>query len=163
MARKSENVIRFDFSPERLMQIMLNPEFQVARDKANGSLESRLEEKSRTDARFVYSMHTRDYARGMTGIDKSKIEDNHCDYEWDLKARRATWTYHPSAQLGPVKVWGTIRVEADGAGTRLTNTFEVEVKIPLIGGQAEKMVLKEVDKSWAGYERVIREYHQKMA
>ena len=162
MARKSENVIRFDFPPERLMQVLLDPGFQVARDKANGSLESRVEEKSRTAERYVYSMHTKDYARGMTGIDKSKIEDNRADYEWDLRTRKATWTYHPSAQLGPVRVWGTIKVEADGAGCRLTNTFEVEVKIPLIGGQAEKMVLKEVDKSWPGFERTIREHHAKL-
>ena len=162
MSTKTQNVIRFDFSTDELLQILLDPDFQIAREKAMGSLEARVEEKSRTDDRVQFEVHTKDYARGMTGIDRSKTEDNRVDYDWDLKAKKASWTYH-GASNKMAKVWGSIQIDADGDGARLTNFFEVEVKVPLMGGKIEKMVLKEVDKSWPKYEKAIRKFAEDKA
>ena len=157
MASKSENVFRFDSPPETLLAVLIAADFQIAREKAMGSLEARVEEKTRSDTRLVFDVHTVDYARGMTGIDRSKTENNRTEYDWDLKVRRAGWTYHGQSNK-MARVWGTIRLEPEGSGSKLTNSFEVEVKIPLMGGKIEKLVLKEVEKSWPIYEKTIRTF-----
>lgn len=157
MASKSENVFRFDCPPDQLMPVLISEDFQIAREKAMGSLEARVEEKSRSDVRLVYDVHTVDYARGMTGIDRSKTENNRTVYEWDLAARKASWAYHGESNK-MARVWGSIRLELEGSGSRLTNSFEVEIKVPLMGGKIEKMVLKEVAKSWPIYEKTIRTF-----
>lgn len=157
MSTKTQNVIRFEMSPDDLLQILLNPDFQIAREKAMGSLEARVVEKSRTDDRVQFEVHTKDYARGMTGIDRTKTEDNRVDYDWNTRVKKASWSYH-GASNKMAKVWGGIQIEADGDGARLTNFFEVQVKVPLMGGKIEKMVLKEVDKSWPKYEKAIRTF-----
>lgn len=157
MAKKDEHVMRFDMAPDDLVAILTDPEFQVLREKTMGSLEARVSDVERDGDRLRYKVHTKDYARGMTGIDRSKTEDNRVDYEWDLAARRGDWTYH-GAQSKMARVWGSLRVEPDGDGARLTNAFEVDVKVPLMGGKIEKMVLKEVAKSWPQYESAIRQF-----
>ena len=40
----------------------------------------------------------------------------------------------------PATVSGTIRLAADGAGTRETVELDITVKVPLIGGKLEKLL-----------------------
>jgi hypothetical protein len=49
-------------------------------------------------------------------------------------------------------------VEPDGKGSRLTNEFNIDVRIPLVGGQVEKKVMGEVSRGWSQYERTVREF-----
>ena len=162
MSGKDENAIHLDIPPDELIEFLIHPDFQEIREKAMGSLEASVEEKSRTDDRLAFDVHTLDYARGITGVDRSKTEKNRSAYEWDLKAKRATWTYHGS-QGKMVRVWGGIRIEPEGDGSKLVNDFNVEVKIPLMGGKIEKLVLKEVSKSWPKYEKAIRDFSKPKA
>lgn len=162
MAKKTENVFRIDITPDALLDLLIHPDFNIAREKAMGSLEARVEENSRNDDKLVFDVHTVDYARGITGIDRSKTENNRTAYEWDLKARKASWNYHgESGKMA--RVWGTVTISPDGDGSKLTNAFNVEVKVPLMGGKIEKMVLKEVAKSWPIYEKTIRDFHAQQA
>jgi len=162
MSSKDENVIHFDIPPDEVLELLIHPDFQVVRMKALGSLEARVEEKSRTDDRLVFDVHTVDYARGITGVDRSKTENNKTVYEWELKARRATWTYHGESGT-MARVWGGLRIEPHGDGSKLVNEFNVEIKVPLIGGKIEKKVIKEVAKSWPKYEKAIRDFREQKA
>ncbi len=160
MAKRDEKTFTFEAPPEKLLQILTDEDYQVARQKSQGALEVNVKEISRTDDRLVFEVHAREYARGITGVDHSKTEINVTTYDWDLKARRGTWK-HTTSQGERVRVWGSVEVQPDGENSRLQNDFNIEVKIPILGGKIEKMVMKEVAKGWADYERVIREFLSK--
>ena len=160
MAKRDEQVFRFEVTPDKLLEVLIDQEYQIARQKSQGALEVEVKEVSRTDDRFVFEVHAKEYARGLTGVDKSKTEINVSSYDWDLKAKRGTWT-HSTAQGERVKVWGSVQIQPDGDNSKIVNDFNIEIKIPLVGGKLEKMVMKEVAKGWANYENVIREFCQK--
>ena len=157
MAKRDEQTFFFDVPPEKLLEVMIDEEYQIARQKSQGALEVNIKEISRTDDRLVFEVHAKEYARGITGVDKSKTEINVTTYDWDLKAKRGSWK-HTTSQGERVKVWGTVQIQPDGDKSRLVNDFNIEIKIPLVGGKIEKMVMKEVAKSWADYEKIIREF-----
>lgn len=151
-----------DISREKLINILTNPEFEVAREtKANGSLEAKVKELSRTDSTLEYEIQVKEYAKGVTGIDKSKTENNTYTYKWDLKNYKADWTYKMSSHGGSVKVFGSIVISDKGGKSQLDNAVNVEIKIPLIGGKIEKKVLSEIENGWPNYDRIVDEWLQK--
>ena len=160
MAKRDQKTFHFEVSPDKLLEVLIDQEYQVARQKSQGALEVNVKEVSRTDDRFAFEVHAKEYARGITGVNKSKTEINVTTYDWDLKAKRGTWK-HSTSQGDRVKVWGSVQIQPDGENSRLVNDFNVEIKIPLVGGKIEKMVMKEVGKSWGAYENVIREFIKK--
>ena len=160
MAKRDEQIFRFDAPPEKLLEVLVDEEYQIARQKSQGALEVQVKEISRNDDRLVFEVHAKEYARGLTGVDKSKTEINVTTYDWDLKAKRGSWK-HTTSQGERVRVWGTVQVQPDGDNSKLINDFNIEIKIPLVGGKIEKMVMKEVAKGWGNYENVIREFLKK--
>ena len=160
MAKRDEKIFRFEAPPDKLLEVLIDEEYQIARQKSQGALEVNVKEVSRSDDRFVFEVHAKEYARGLTGVDKSKTEINVSTYDWDLKAKRGAWT-HRTSQGDRVRVWGTVQIQPDGENSKLVNDFNIEIKIPLVGGKIEKMVMKEVAKGWANYENVIREHLKK--
>jgi hypothetical protein len=157
MAKRDEKTFRFEASPQKLLEVLVGKEYQVARQKSQGALEVQVKEVSRTEDRLVFEVHAKEYARGITGVDRSKTEINVTTYDWDLKTKRGDWK-HRTSQGERVQVWGSVQVQPDGENSKLVNDFNVEIKIPLVGGKIEKMVMKEVEKGWASYEQVIREF-----
>lgn len=155
--KRDENVMRVDLEPDALVEILNSEEYHAARESSKGALSVRFEERDRTETRHVFEVHTEVYARGLTGIDRSKRERQKLRYEWDLTTRKGSWTF-TSSHGERVKVWGNVRVEPDGEGSRLFNDFNIDVKIPLVGGQVEKKVMSEVKKGWGSYERTVREF-----
>lgn len=161
MAKRSVHTIHFTHSPDVVLGVLTDPEFNVANFKAQGNPEAKVTEVSRTDERLVLRADVTEYAKGLTGVDKSKTEPSATTYEWDLSAKSGSWTYKgPHAQA---RVWGAIRVAPDGGGAVLTEEFNVEVKVPLVGGKIEKMVMKEVDKFWPTYEKLIQDFCDRAA
>jgi hypothetical protein len=117
---------------------------------------------SRTDRKLEVDAEVTEYKKGITGIDRTKTEVTHTFYKWDLEAMRSEWTYK-SSHDGTIRVWGGTRIEPAGAETRVTEEFNVEVKIPLMGGKIERSILKEVDSFWPKFELLLQQYCQKMA
>jgi len=160
MTQRHEKTFEFEVGPDELLAILTDPAFQQAREEANGALEVRVEELERTEHRLRYVVHTTNYARGITGVDKSKTEQARNTYEWDLDNRVGTWSWK-----GPhgdkARVWGSSRIQASNDHARLTNDFNVEVKVPLVGGKIEKAVMKEVPAGFERYEQTVRSFLEK--
>ena len=155
MATEDVKTMQFKVTPEKLLEVLLDRDYQIAREKANGALEASVNELSRDADRFVYEVHTKEYAKGITGLDKSKTEQAMTTYEWDLTNKQASWRYKGPH---PAKVWGSLHIEPSGDQSKLTAKFNVEIKIPLMGKKIEKMVVKEVKKGWDRFEKVILEF-----
>ena len=157
MAQSKATTFRFDASPDALLAVLLDPDFQVAREKVQGSADATVRDIKRTDAEYVYEVKTTDYAKTLTGIDRNKTENATCTYEWDLSRMRCVWSW-----IGPhgkkARTWGNLRISPAGGGTTLDLDFNIDVKVPLIGKKIEKLVLKEVEPGWVRYENVIREW-----
>lgn len=155
MAKTHHKTLTVDLDPDRLVEVLTAPEFQEAREKAQDALEVSYKELRREGDKLVYEVHVTQYARTKTGVDKSKTEQAVTTYDWDLTARRATWVYvDPHSDRVTVK--GSVRVEPKGAGSTLVDDMEVSVKVPLVGGQIEKLIVKEVAKGWPKYEAVLQ-------
>ena len=160
MAQSKATTFRFDTSPDKLLEVLLDPDFQVAREKVQGSVSATVKDLRRTDAEYNYEVHTVDYAKTLTGIDRKKTETATCTYEWDLSRMRCVWDW-----VGPhgrkARTWGNLRISPAGGGATMDLDFNIDIKVPLVGKKIENLVLKEVEPGWVRYENVIREWLSK--
>ena len=157
MAQSKATTFRFDASPDALLGVLIDPDFQVAREKVQGSVGAVVTDVRRSDTEYVYQVKTTDYAKTLTGIDRSKTETALCTYEWDLSRMRCVWNWE-----GPhgkkARTWGNLRISPAGGGATLELDFNIDVKVPLVGRKIEQLVLREVEPGWVRYEAVIREW-----
>jgi hypothetical protein len=143
-------------SPERLLAVLTNPEFEVAKQKdVSGALDANVKETKRTDTELHYDIHSTEYAKGMTGLDKSKTESVVIKTRWNLKERHAEWTWEGSQYGKKVSVSGTITIKPQGDHSQLISTMDVEIKIPLVGGVAEKKTLSTIDSTWPKFDALV--------
>jgi hypothetical protein len=160
MAKRDVRTMRFPVTPDKLLEVLISHDYQEARELELGALEARIEERERTDEKLVVEVVSKQYARGVTGVDKSKTENVSTTYTWDLKAKKADWVHH-SSHGKIVKVHGSLQVEPDGDNSKLLSEFNIEVKVPLVGRKVESMILNEVSEGWDYYERTILKFCQK--
>ena len=157
MAKSVEHSRDYPVSVDVLLRAVTDPEYLVLREKSHGALKASVKEIERSDARLVYEVHVTNYARGMTGIDRSKTEDSHATYTWDLKARRGDWTY-TTVHGNRIKIWGTLRISESRGGARLSNELNAEVKIPLMGKRIEKMIIKGVNDNQPTFNKTLEDF-----
>jgi hypothetical protein len=161
MAKTSTNVINLQYSPDTVLKAVTDPAFQEKNFKAQGNPDAKVEVVSKSDDRLVLKANVTEYAKGVTGVDKSRTEQTTTTFEWDLRVRKATWTYD-SPHGDRVHVKGDVQIEPQGDGSRVTENFSVDVKIPLMGGKIEKMVIKEAESYYPKYEKLLKEHCQKL-
>ena len=58
------------------------------------------------------------------------------------------------------KIHGTEKISSDGDHARLESNCTVEIKIPLIGGKIEKLIVKEFEKGRPQYNALLRKFLQ---
>jgi hypothetical protein len=157
MAQRMEKTTFWNVSPDKLQEVLTSEQFAYDREKAQGTLETTYKVTSSSEDRLVYEVHTVAYGKGVTGIDKSKRENAVTIYTWNLKAMSCSWVW-----TGPhgkrAHVWGNLQITASGDGANLTSDFNVDIKVPLIGGKIEKMVMAEVRPGWDRHDNVLRSF-----
>ncbi|MBU1538041.1 DUF2505 domain-containing protein [Myxococcota bacterium] len=146
---------------EKLLNLITDASFENEKNKrVNKSLDSQVKEIERTDSSFHFNVTTTDYERGITGVNKKKTEQTLYAYKWDLKTRSATW--HMTHPMGSkVNINGTVKIIDKGERSELQNSMSIEIKIPLVGGKVEKMIVSEIESGWGAYEAIINEYAAK--
>jgi len=162
MSKTAKNTFHLPYSPDVVLAALTDPGFLVANFKQQNNPEATAIERSRTPDRLTIDCEVTEYAKGLTGVDKSKTEKTQTVYVWSLTTRTGEWTYsNPSTHGKLVKVWGSSRIAPDGDGTALAEEFNVDVKIPLMGGKVEKIVIKEVKKYWPSFDELLRKWCDK--
>ena len=156
MAKVSSRTMRFAHSPQAVMEAITRPDFHEANLTNQGNPKVTVREQSRTEDKLVFEAEVEEYAKGVKGINKNKTETTWTIFNWDLKRRRAEWTYR--GVHSRAKVWGDISIVPDGDGASLTENFHVEIKIPLVGRGVEKIVIRETEAFWPKYEQLINEF-----
>ncbi|NMC69825.1 MAG: DUF2505 family protein [Myxococcales bacterium] len=156
MAKTLRRVRRFDVPPDRLLAAVTDPEFIQTRPKPGTSAGTAVREVSRDASRLVQELHSQDYARTRTGgIDRSKIEPSITLYEWDLPARQCRWVWR-GPQDARVGLRGRIAVRGVDGGSELETEFEVDVRLPLIGGMIERIIAGEIEEDLSRFEQEVR-------
>ncbi|MEL6178936.1 MAG: DUF2505 family protein [Myxococcota bacterium] len=124
------------------VDVLSSDAFDVAQQQAQeGTASASVKVLSRDDNTFVYELHAVEYAKGVRGLDKSKTENTVTRVTWDFNTRKSRWEYE-GPQGKRVRVWGGTSIEPRGQGSVVTTDFNIEVKIPLVGGQIEKLVVR---------------------
>jgi acetoin utilization deacetylase AcuC-like enzyme len=146
-------------TPDKLLAVLTDPAFEVAKQKnVSGALDASVKETRRNDAELAYEVHSTEYAKGMTGLDKSKTESVVIKTRWNLKEHHAEWTWEGSQYGKKVSVAGTITIKNQGENSHLISTMDVEIKIPLVGGVAEKKTISTIDSTWAKFDALVDEF-----
>jgi hypothetical protein len=160
MATNSSWSKEFDCTADKLFGIITSGEFHRARSDLLDNPSADFKETERTESRLKFEVHCVEYAKGVMGVDKSKTEKSVTRYDCDLKNRKIEWFYDgPKGQR--VKVWGDMAVTETSGGARVRQNFNVDIKIPLVGGKIEKIVAKETAKFWPRYEKLLTSFVEK--
>lgn len=138
-----------------------SPEWPATKDAALGD-GSRLEERTETPDGGVRLRCTRSLPKGIPGfLEKILPSDGRAGQTdtWGPAgadgSRSGTWSADvPGA---PVEVKGTMRLEPAGAGCTYTIEGTAKVKIPLVGGKAEKFIAEQTKTLTAREADVLRE------
>lgn len=161
MAKTWKKDSHFDTTPENLVKILTSEEFHMAQqDQDEAIKEAAFKEVSRSDDKLKFVIECVEYSRGITGIDKSKTEDSTVSYDWNLKNMSASWVYK-SSYGDRVQASGTEKVSGSGSRATLSSVFNLSVKAPIIGGQIEKFIIKDAEKSRPKFESLVRDFIKK--
>lgn len=80
------------------------------------------------------------------------------ELDYDTRARRGSWRTIPNLWPERVRNAGTIEFSDAGGGTRRVVRGEVVVKLFGFGGVVEKMIVAEIEKSYASTTTFTREW-----
>ena len=161
MATKIDQTYQIEGTPTAIMDIMRNAEFVKESETSRDALTCDVITKEEDDGRHVFEIHTTTYARGATGIDRSKTENNKTVVTWDKNAKSARWDW-TGAHGKMARVSGTHNLTDKGGGTtELRMTMDVEIGIPVVGKMIEKKVKAGFEEQWPLYVARIRTWLKK--
>jgi hypothetical protein len=107
-------------------------------------------------------VHAQEYARGLAGVDRSRTDPATTTYEWDLSDRSCRWRYL-GVRGARVGLSGSITIRpapgepaAGARASQVTYEFDIDVRVPLVGGLIEKLIAGEVEKGAQAYEQYLR-------
>ena len=157
MAKTSVHSFQLEnLTPDEALALLSSAEFEIRQTAGqDGNQSCKVVEKSRDENTLVYELQTVEYAKGITGIDRTSTINTTTLVTWDLKRRSSRWEY--SGPHGKrAKVSGGTQITAAGDGSHVRTQLDVEIKVPLIGRKIEDMVIKGTEKHWPTYEKLVR-------
>jgi hypothetical protein len=140
---KFRHELRYDAPPDRVFEMLADPAFRQAACEAQDVISADVElDRAGDGFTLVIDMLQRTddlpgFARTFAGESTQAVQ-------------RESWTSTTGGDLlieapgKPTSMRGTIRLEADGAGTTEVVELEIKVKVPLIGGKLEKLMADKV-------------------
>ena len=159
MAQKTIHRFTVEATPEAAFAVLCDFDFEVAQQTAQeGTKSARVVEKKRDEHELIYVVECAEYARSIKGgLDRKKTEDSSTEVRWDLDKKSSVWTY--SSHHGPrVKVWGSTWVESVRGATTIASELNAEIKLPLIGGKIEKVIIKATNEFWPTFEKIFQDF-----
>ncbi|MEM7678480.1 MAG: DUF2505 family protein [Myxococcota bacterium] len=157
MASKAKMSFHLDAAPAAVCMAMRSPELIDESERSRDAKDVKITTIQQTEDVHEYEIFVLSPARGVTGIDHSKSEENRTRVRWNLRAFTGTWTW--SGAHGPkVKISGTYALTPSGSGTNLEMTADISVGIPLVGRMVEGKVRAGFEENWPGYVDIVRRY-----
>ncbi len=138
----------FDRDVATVFQLLTDPDFLVQRSSDLGELSAQCEVEEEADATRI--VQSREIERDLPSF-LSRLFDPRQKItvveEWKRQASgyRGSFTYEVIGQ--PVTIKGRFELKPRGEGCEYSVSHDVKVKIPLIGGRAEKFVASQARES----------------
>ena len=143
-----ENV--FDATPQELWDLFNSKEFEDRLEETSGVRMTTLEENIEGDVeeRRIECKSKKE----LPGFMAKVLGAKHLTYtqinKLDRSKDKLWWQVIPMAMSDKVTAEGTTVVTAEGDQSRRVVSGEISVRIPLIGGRIEKVILGEVEASY---------------
>jgi hypothetical protein len=145
-AVSTERTVTFKYPrpPADVLKLLLDPEFVTGRSRAMG--ESDIQVTTRRDGERVVIVNQRDVRRELPAFARklfSPVNRVTQTESWDPRGATPSGSYVLEVRGAPVTVRATFELRPDGAGSEYRITYQVTVKIPLIGGKLEAYTLEQ--------------------
>lgn len=148
--KKQQKDFFVDIPPEKMARAMRDPEHIERNEKKRDALEVNIKDIEKTDKRHVYEIHSVNYSRSIKGVDRTKTENVVNRVTWDLEKLEGNWKVAISNRE-KVSVTGGYKVAPDGAGSKVTMYVSIDIRIPLVGKVAERIVEGKFVEEWPKY------------
>ena len=150
----------FDCTPERFWQMYWDPEFDAMLQKEAGVTRELLEERKEGDVvvrrlRVIPDRELPSAASAVIGTKKLVYEQEN---RWDERNGVLQWRILPTILPGKLDAKGSFRVNATPGGCEQLVEGDITVNVRFIGGQVEKAVVGEVEKSYERTAATCREW-----
>jgi hypothetical protein len=154
---------RFDCSPDTFWKMYWDEAFDEQLRKESGVLREVLEERTEGDVLVRRVRLTPD--RELPGPAASLLGAKKLVYEqenrWDRKTSTMHWRVIPTILPGKLDAKGTFQVLAAPGGCEQVVDGNITVNVMFVGGQIEKAVVAEVEKSYAKMADLCRDWLRK--
>ena len=145
---------------ERVAAVLCDEAYNLEVEQGREGVVSVSFEELQRDAQEVrFVLHSVEYARKKTGgLDRSKRENSTTTSRYRVADRVLTWNYQGANGDKRFVLRGTYRLTPEGEQTRMVHEVQVEVRIPLIGRQIAKFIVKSFEKDVPRYQAAMRRY-----
>jgi hypothetical protein len=155
----------FDCTPETFWELYWDEAFDEALRADAGVQRELLEEREEDGVLFRRLRFTPDRelpaaAAALLGTKKLVYEQEN---RWDRATSTMHWRVVPTILPGKLDAQGTFRVETTPSGCEQVVEGDIIVNVRFIGGQIEKHVVGEVEKSYEKTAATCREWLKKRA
>lgn len=151
---------RFDCAPETFWKMYWDDAFDAQLRKESAVQRDVLEERTEGDVLVRRVRLTPD--RELPGAVATLLGTKKLVYEqenrWDRKTSTMHWKVIPTILPGKLDAKGTFQVIPAGTGCEQVVDGNISVNVMLVGGQIEKAVVAEVEKSYAKMAETCREW-----
>lgn len=159
MAIKLEKRFVVNAPVDKVCAAMRDPKLIERDEKTRDVLEVEITDKKKTKTEHHYEIRSVNYYRTLTGIDKTKTEQNFVNVQWDVKNAVSHWTWrgtNENAKRANVK--GSYAVLPKGDGAEMVLTAEIDIAVPLIGNKIAQKVADVFSKEWPKYHQLVIEW-----
>ena len=160
MTTSAQHTFTLNVPPHRALNALSSATFEIAQQTArSGTLSATVEDVQHDGHVLSYALHAVEHARGWRGVDTTRTETSVTRVRWDLSQRRSAWSYEGS-QARLARVWGSTAIQPNGAhGCTISATCHIEIRVPLLGGRLERLLINVLTKHLQGeFERIARQH-----
>jgi len=138
-------------------------------ERCNAALSSadraRVSVERKEDGEVLQRFHVkvRDLPPGATKALKPEVFEWDEESRWDPKAERISWRILPQVMQDKIDCRGVLYYVDVGGHTRRVVEGEIQIKIPLAGKVAEKIIVGQLEKTYAELSATESAYFQEQA
>lgn len=151
MALQHTLTFQYDRPVDEVLSLVLDPAFITERSTAAGETDIRA--TARRDGDRTVVVNQRNVRRELPSFAAklfSPVNEVTQTETWNLAGEVKTGTLQIAVKGAPITIGGSFDLRPDGAGSTYRVTYDITVRIPLIGGKLEKFSL---DQSIAGQQK----------
>jgi len=134
----------YDHPTEKVLALLLDPEFVTERSRAMG--DSNIQVSVRRDGPRVVVVNQRDVQRDLPSFARKLFSPVNRVTEtdtWDTAGEVATGTSQVDVRGVPATIRATFELRPQAAGSEYRITYDIAVRVPLIGGKLESYTLEQ--------------------